>query len=779
MRVSLNAKILAIVLSFIVLVGVVFAVYIRGTTENYRALRVQEVVATVRYESERVNKTIARYERNALDLANTGAGYLSGSDRTEALGERLTLDNFRSFPEAAGGGIWFEPFAFDPARERYCFYAFSDTAGARVVDPSFRSPSYDYHNQSWYTKIKEASAGKRNLAVWTAPYLDNAGTFSLMTTVGAGIYTGDGALAGMSTVDWPIQRVIDDLSQIKPTETSFVVLASPADDYILTHTQTEQTARDLVGRAFSSLPWREQATVEAGGQIGQSRLVVDGQAHLCVSRSLDNGMALLVLIPENEIFAEVEARNVRAVRALLAASLLVVVLVLAALTFLIRRPLRRIMRSAQAIGAGDLNQRIDIRSHDEIGQLAHTFNQMTADLKQHIEESRREYADKMRIRGELNVATLIQSSLLPLSIPHGASITDFDVVARMYPAREVGGDFYDFFLVDKTRLAVVIADVSDKGVPAALFMVVAKALLKNQAQMGKPPAEAFFAVNNQLCENNNACMFVTCFMGILDIETGRLTYANAGHLPPLVRRGGTYAKLQLPPGFVLGGIENTRYLERETTLAPGDILFLYTDGVSEATNPTMGMVTDAGVRQLCDRFSNDSIHDLLRHLKAEIDTFADGAEQSDDITMLALAYFGVANASGELTVLARIPYLEAAQDMAEKQMHNAGFPGKDITAVRIAIEEIFVNISQYAYGGDGGEVTIRCEVAGDRATVTFEDSGAEYNPLARETPNVTLDASQRDIGGLGIHMVKKMMDEAAYRHENGRNVLTIVRRRHA
>jgi sigma-B regulation protein RsbU (phosphoserine phosphatase) len=207
----------------------------------------------------------------------------------------------------------------------------------------------------------------------------------------------------------------------------------------------------------------------------------------------------------------------------------------------------------------------------------------------------------------------------------------------MIPAKEVGGDLYDFFLVDEDHLAVVIGDVSGKGVAAALFMVISKTMLKNSAQSGKRPAEIFRTVNNQLCQNNKGEMFVTSFMGILEISTGEFVYVNAGHNPPLLKKsGGDFEWLPVEPGFVLAGLEDFPFPEVTVQLGEGDILFLYTDGVTEAVNTENELYSDDRLLEVLNDNTDRNVHELIRAVKADIDRFSEGAQQSDDIAMLAL-----------------------------------------------------------------------------------------------------------------------------------------------
>ena len=284
---------------------------------------------------------------------------------------------------------------------------------------------------------------------------------------------------------------------------------------------------------------------------------------------------------------------------------------------------------------------LNIHTGDEIQALSEAIKTMELEINEYIQDLTSVTAEKERIGAELNVATQIQADMLPRIFPAFPERTEFDIYATMNPAKEVGGDFYDFFLVDDDHLAVVIADVSGKGVPAALFMVIAKTLIKNHAQNKDCPGEVFTQTNEQLCEGNDAGLFVTAWMGILEISTGKFTYVNAGHNPPLLRHAdGSFEWLKSRPGFVLAGMEGLRYRENVMELAQGDTLYLYTDGVTEATNGAQELFGDDRLQNALNEQPDLPVDDLLHKIKNDIDSFVGEAEQFDDITMLGLKYHG-------------------------------------------------------------------------------------------------------------------------------------------
>ena len=284
---------------------------------------------------------------------------------------------------------------------------------------------------------------------------------------------------------------------------------------------------------------------------------------------------------------------------------------------------------------------LDIHTGDEVENLSHALKRMERDINGYIENLTHVTAEKERIGAELSVATHIQATMLPCIFPAFPNRREFDIYATMTPAKEVGGDFYDFFLVDDDHLAVVIADVSGKGVPAALFMVIAKTLIKDHTQSGKPPEEVFTEVNRQLCEANDENLFVTAWMGVLEISTGKLVYVNAGHNPPVIgRKNGETEFLRSRPGFVLAGLDFTKYRAGSLELMPGDLLYLYTDGVTEAMNTAQELYGEERLKRTLDANVSAAPEEIFKAVKKDLDDFVADAPQFDDITMLAMRYLG-------------------------------------------------------------------------------------------------------------------------------------------
>ena len=389
-----------------------------------------------------------------------------------------------------------------------------------------------------------------------------------------------------------------------------------------------------------------------------------------------------------------------------------------------------------------------------------------------LERQAADSSARQRIETELNVATQIQADMLPRIFPAFPERKEFDIYASMSPAKEVGGDFYDFFLVDDDHLAIVIADVSGKGVPAALFMVIAKTLLKNATQTGLSPKAILEKVNNQLCENNEAEMFVTVWLGIYEISTGQLTAANAGHEYPALRHaGGSFELVKDHHGFVLAGMENARYREYRLEIRPGETLFVYTDGVPEATDAANTLYGTDRMLEALNVAPESAPEKLLETVRSDIDQFVGDAPQFDDITMLAIRRRDTGKETmKKRSVEPRLECIGTVSDFFEQELTAHQAPQKVIAQVNVAIDEIFSNIARYS---GATSATVGCEVEEGRAVLRFTDNGRPYDPTQQSDPDTTLGAEEREIGGLGIFMVKKTMDRIAYAYADGMNVLTI------
>ena len=343
-------------------------------------------------------------------------------------------------------------------------------------------------------------------------------------------------------------------------------------------------------------------------------------------------------------------KTVGSIGVLVLSVFLVTVLSITAMFFFIRknlvRPLGKLTEATkdtvENIESKQEELNLDIHTGDELETLAESFDRMYGDLRDYIEKNAAITAEQERIETELSLATKIQADMLPNIFPAFPDRKDFDIYASMTPAKEVGGDFYDFFMIDDDHLALVMADVSGKGVPAALFMMMTMIMIQNQASTGKSPKDVLMSVNDQICSNNREQMFVTVWLGILEISTGKLIASNAGHEKPIIKHlDGDYEMVMDRHGFVIGAMEGIKYRDYELELYPGSKLFLYTDGLMEAADEAEDIYGSGRALEALNRAKDMAPKELLEFVKSEVERFAGNAPQFDDLTMLCLEYNGL------------------------------------------------------------------------------------------------------------------------------------------
>ena len=494
-----------------------------------------------------------------------------------------------------------------------------------------------------------------------------------------------------------------------------------------------------------------------------------GTESFCRKEKLDEDVSVLVQLPTAEIYA---GRNAQMYETALADILLfaaVYTLISQLVQLIVVKNLSMVNESLAKITGGDLNEVVNVRSSSEFASLSDDINQTVDTLKGYIT------AAEKRIEQELELARTIQDSALPKNFLFPRK--DFEVYATMHPAREVGGDFYDFFFVNLNRIALVIADVSGKGIPAALFMMRAKTAIRTLAESGQGPAEVLERANSMLCDGNDAEMFVTAWLGVIDLKTGQMKCANAGHeYPAVMRAGGGYELIRDRHGLALAAMDGMKYKEYEIQLNPGDRIFVYTDGVPEAINSGTEQYGTERMLRALNRAAKATLKGGLSSVLEDLAAFVGKEDQFDDITMLSFTYIGPEKAVSNVKTLgleAKVQNLEQVLGFIRQNLEEAGAAPRPLNQILIAAEEIFVNISSYAYGKGTGTAEIRMTAENGSAEIEFRDSGSPFDPLAKADPDVTLPAEERQIGGLGIFMVKKSMDDVLYRYEDGKNILTI------
>ena len=525
--------------------------------------------------------------------------------------------------------------------------------------------SYDPRTMNWYKLA--SSAGK---ATFTDLYIDTNGIRCI--TCAAPFYDGEGRLAGVVGIDCNAEELYREAMKAGgPSSTSFVmsgageILFSTAAEGVLA---VSADRRDL--RKCGEPRLAMEAAAMAAGKNDVALVTVDGkEVYLAYAPMESLGWSFGRVISQAEVtypaqyakdnlqmqmqdFSEDVQGLLRRIMVVGAALLLLALLAIVALSVKasrhLVRPILSLTEGVNEIAQGNLDRKLEIRTGDEIEHLADCVNAMTENLKTHMENLAKVTADKERIKAELSIAQRIQAGMLPSVRPAFSGQAAFDLDAGMNPAKEVGGDFYDFYMLDDDHLAVTVADVSGKGVPAALFMVVAKTVLQNYALAAKEEeslADVVARANDAISKNNDQMMFVTVFCGVFDLRSGTFDYVNAGHNPPVAAFGGGPFRYIVPegkPDKPLGIMEGLSFHQRRLTLAAGDTLFLYTDGVTEAADENAELYGEARLQTALDRTvaQCSSMRELLTAVRQDISDYVGAAEQSDDITMMGLRYLG-------------------------------------------------------------------------------------------------------------------------------------------
>ena len=495
----------------------------------------------------------------------------------------------------------------------------------------------DTSNAGWYKDALQT--GK---TVISDTYTDTFGR-GLMVTISVP-YSTNGAIHGVIGADINIENIRSDILDFQTgVKDGYGLLFSADGQWICADVSDKDaqsvTSAELLGgeAAVRTLIEKEEGVIES---------IINGEEVFISFNTVQaTGWKLAVILPKGEIVAPA-LKNARLSWYVSAMVLLFGVILFA---FMLRRvnrysaelsyPIEHMAEQIKRVGDGNLDYHSEIHTNDEIQTLSESFERMTLRLKDYISNLTAVTAEKERIGAELNIAKNIQASMLPRIFPAFPDRKEFDIYAMMTPAKEVGGDFYDFFMVDETHLAIIMADVSDKGVPAALFMVIGKTLIKDHTQLNKKLDDVFTEVNDLLCEANSEGLFITAFEGVLDLKTGEFTYVNAGHEMPFLYRPETgYIPEKIRPGFVLAGMEGVRYKSGVFQLNVGDRVFQYTDGVTEATNSDNQFYGMERLQAALNRCTDATPKETLQVIKEDIDRFVGDAPQFDDITMLCLEY---------------------------------------------------------------------------------------------------------------------------------------------
>jgi phosphoserine phosphatase RsbU/P len=630
------------ILMFVITIFVLIFSYI---TVEFRALVLHDV--------ERAAQNLTRATANKLDqtfqvaasIARQNASMIESGENLQKEIKDVLVDNMQNIndhPEIYGMSIAFAENTFEKDKKFSMYYAYRCGRKIKMAEPA--GPNYNYFHYNWFTMPKIL-----NRPIWSEPYFDKGAGDIIMTTYSVPFYrtvNGKKEFWGVATVDLSLSWLQKIVHKMKMYNKDYACLISKSGRFV-THPDVDlimnQSIFSLAKQKKNQALWKIGRAMTAGKE-GFGKTI----SHLYKEPSWmyytpieSNEWSLAVLIPENELFAELDKIQLH-VLLLGIVGLIGLLLVVIAINLKVTKPLRHLTKVTKDIGAGNFAIPIpDFKGGDEISILGQSFKATQKALIEHIENLKQTTAAKERIESELSIARDIQEGILPQHFPVFPQYDEFELAASLESAKAVGGDLYDFFLLSDKHLCFVIGDVSGKGIPASLFMAMTQTLQRSIAELGMSPGEIVTKLSKVLRQNNETFMFVTYFLCVLNLETGNLHFSNAGHNPPYIMKAdGAMEQIETLHGPPIA-ISDNEYASTTIKLEENSMIFLYTDGVTEAMDKDHNQFSDPKLAEILKENTHiDNPKMTIEAVNNAVKKFADGIEQSDDITMLALSYYG-------------------------------------------------------------------------------------------------------------------------------------------
>lgn len=777
-RLSIRIMVVLIVMSAVLMI-VVYAV----TKESMAREAESRYESIIMHANEKIRGVLSDVYVAVINNINDIERDIHDSDKLQEHLERMVQQNMY----VSSCRLIFEPDFYPEKGQNYEIYAWRDSTDA-VRGRQLNEDHSDYLEHGWYKGSFENEEGD-----WTPPYFDKAASQQLTTTYMTHIYDAKGRRVAMLGADVSLewlrqrhQRVDAENHErfekgFEKQSYSFIIdsegtfLIHPNEDFVLKRkfqdiaSETPDTRDDDVFRKMQS------------EESGVSQVIYEGdRLWMFYSFVKYTEWTVVILVPDDIIHHNGN---------LLATILLVIFFVgLAFIYFLCHRflvinlrPLARFVDAANQVSHGDFNIQLPAVRSREIDALRNAFGDMQISLTKYISELEKTTASKVAIEQELKFASEIQMQMLPKKYPPFPERTDIDIYGEVVTAKEVGGDLFDFFIRDE-KLFFSIGDVAGKGMPASLVMAVARSMFRSASMIHTSPKLIVESINRSVCQSTHSYMFVTLFMGVLDLATGKLLYANAGHEPPVLV--GSHTRfLPVINNIPLGLRPEWEYAEQEVMIVPGTTVFLYTDGFTEAETVDLKQygrdrMFKEAIRLAAKRLDSRT---FVKDIRQTERTFVNFIPQKDDISLLAIKYKG--NLDPKLYYrsillnndVQEVPVLCVFIDGICDDM---GFDKLTRSGIHLAIEEAVVNVMQYAYP-EGTRGDIYLNVTADDESIRFElrDSGAAFDPTNVPDVDVESYVRKRSVGGLGIHLIRSYMDGIGYKRIDNQNVLTMMKKK--
>ncbi len=646
---------------------------------------------------------------------------------------------------------------------------------------SLAGTDLNYQQQAWF--LDAVAAGE---PLWIEPYFDTAGGKILMTTFAVPVYREDAAggsfLYAVVTADVALAELHNYLQRLGMGPSGFGILMSRSG-VILSGRNPANIMRhysDTISGELDQATWQDMFDAALEGQVVSRQLACTDSPGQCVMRlgSLQStGWPVGVVYSEDEMIAPLRNYQLKAGLIGLLTLLLMAIAVIV-VTRRLTRPLNSLALASDRIARGDLDAPLPAASgDDEVARLIHSFAAMKQDLKSYIADLEAATARRSRLEGELGAARDIQMAMLPRDGEAAGPEEAYKLWARVLPARSVGGDLY-YYSRRGRMLFIAVGDVSDKGVPAALFMARAISLIQQLAVTTADPCAAITALNNALASGNDNCMFVTLFLGVLDLDSLELRFGSAGHTAPSLARRGTVNSLSQTQGPALGLAANLAFPANSLQLQPGDRLAIFTDGVDEAFNEQDEMF---GIERFNDALlANCALPTAAAGagLFDQLNAFAGNTPQSDDICLLLLDISGdeeiPAQASREFARGTRLT--GRVESWLRQELAPLPLADKSLGELVLVVEEIVSNVDKYARLAADAVIFLQLEVSIHQVDIEVRDGGMEFNPLEQaQQAELGADIADTPIGGLGVHLITALTDRQSYRRQGGCNILRVTK----
>ena len=680
-------------------------------------------------------------------------------------------------PDFYNCSIAFEPYYFKD-KGRY-FSAYTKYIGDSIRTIQGGNDNYQYFYMDWYLMAKLLDKPS-----WTEPYTDidvATNTSEMVTSYCQPLKNHQGEVIGVINTSLSLNWLSHTISAVKPFPNSYSIMIGRGGTYFVHPDSTKITRQTIFTQ---TLEHPDAALTALGhamqrGEEGLKQMNIDGKDCYVFYKPLgQTGCSMAVVCPESDIFHGFD-RLRNSVRAIVFVGLFLM------LFFFIRvitselQPLRRLAEEAETIASGQFDTQLpELQRIDEIGQLSQSFGNMQQSLVKYIEELKDTTIQKASIERDLSIASDIQMGMLPVKFPTKEDRDDVQLYASLTPAKAVGGDLFDFYFRDE-KLFFCIGDVSGKGVPASLFMAVTRSIFRTVSVHESMPDRIITIMNRTIADMNKTNMFVTLFVGVLDLPTGRLHYCNAGHDAPLLVGAGV-GELSCDANIPVGFMPQWKYTLQEAHIFTGTTIFLFTDGLTEAEDINHAQFQMERVHEVAGQALAQQMQEpkeLIGSMTEAVHQFVGDAEQSDDLTMMAIQYIKQQHdvkLRKSIVLPNDVEEVSKLTAFVEEVCEAMGFDGALTAQLTLAIEEAVVNVMKYAYPPQTrGDVTIEAQSNDLRLKFTIIDSGMPFDPTVRAEVDTTLSAEDRPIGGLGIHLVRKIMDSINYERVDSLNVLTL------